>query len=312
MKVATGINSAVLKNIKASVVTLGVLDGVHLAHQKIIKKIIQKAKELKLKSVVLTFETHPKNTTHKKAPPILTTARKKIELIEKLGVDILVFVKFDRKFAALSAKNFIENILVEKLKVREIIIGHDYGFGRGKQGDGALLKKEGEIFGFKTQVISPLKMAGKRISSTGIRKAIQKGNVETAKKYLGRYYSVIGRVESGKKLGRTFGFPTANLNCFNEVVPKEGVYAVRILMDNKWYNGACSVTSPTFDRPGKPTLSPEVFIFDFKKSIYRKVMELFFIKKIRGSRKFSGVPALVKQIKNDIVKIKRALKKVPQ
>ncbi len=308
MIVASGVNNPVIRNLRASVVTLGVFDGVHLAHQKIIKKTIDEAERLGAKSVILTFEKHPRKTTHKKAPPILTTATKKIALIRKLGPDILVVVKFDRKFASLSARSFIEKVLIKKFKVKEIVIGHDYGFGKGKQGNGELLRKEGAIYGFKTLIISPFRKGGKRISSTGIREAIQKGNIEKVRKYLGRNYSVIGRVENGKKLGRTFGFPTANLNCFNEVVPKEGVYAVRIRMDKAWYNGACSITSPTFDRPGNPSFNPEVFIFDFNKSIYRKVLEIYFIKRVRGSRKFSGVKALVAQIKKDIVKIKKFLK----
>lgn len=309
MIVVSGINSSVLKKLRSSVVTLGVFDGVHLAHRKIIKKTIQRARELGSKSVLLTFEKHPKRTTHKKAPPILTTTTKKIALLRELGPDVLVLINFNKKFASLSAQSFIEKVLVKKFKAKEIIIGHDYGFGKGKEGNGALLKKEGEAFGFKTRVVSPLKINGKRISSTVIREVIRKGDILSARKYLGHDYSVIGRVEGGKKIGRTFGFPTANLNCFNEVVPKEGVYAVRIKMDGRWYNGACSITSPTFDRPGKPTLNPEVFIFDFKKSIYHKVMELFFVKRIRDSRKFPDVPALVAQIKRDIAKIKKILQK---
>ena len=296
-----------LPKLNASVVTLGVFDGVHLAHRKIIKKTIAGAKRLKAKSIVLTFEKHPKKTTHKKAPPILTTTTKKIELIGKLGVDILVLVDFNKKFASITAKSFIENILVKKLKAKEVIIGHDYGFGKGKEGNAALLRKEGKVFGFKTEVTGPVLINRKIISSTKIRDAVLSGDISTAKKYLGRDYSVIGRVEAGKKLGRTFGFPTANLNCFNEVVPKEGVYAVRINMDGKTYRGACSITSPTFDRPGEPTVKPEVFIFDFKKSIYNKVMEIYFVKRIRGSRKFKGIPALVKQIKKDISVIKKVL-----
>ena len=308
MKVAAGIKASVLKHLKSSVVTLGVFDGVHLAHQKIIRKTAAEAKHLKAKSVVITFEKHPKKTTHKKAPPILTTATKKIELIGKLGVDILILVDFNKKFASIPAKIFIENILVKKLKAKEVIIGHDYGFGKGKEGNAELLKKEGKIHGFKTLVTLPVLVNKKIISSTRIRNAVLSGDISTAKRYLGRDYSVIGKVEAGKKLGRTFGFPTANLNCFNEVVPKEGVYAVRILMDKKFYKGACSITSPTFDRSGEPTVKPEVFIFDFQKSIYNKIMEVYFVKRIRGSRKFNGIPSLVKQIKKDIAVIRKVLK----
>ncbi|MFH1074816.1 MAG: bifunctional riboflavin kinase/FAD synthetase [Candidatus Firestonebacteria bacterium] len=307
MKVAAGVKASVLKHLKSSVVTLGVFDGVHLAHQKIINKTITEAKRLKAKSIVLTFEKHPKKTTHKKAPPILTATEKKIELIKKLGVDILVLIDFNRKFASITARSFIENILAGKLKAKEVVIGHDYGFGRDKEGNDLLLKKEGRLFGFKTRVISPVLKNKKVISSTEIRNAVLSGDISAAKKYLGRDYSVIGRVESGKKLGRTFGFPTANLNCFNEVVPKEGVYAVRIRLEGKSYKGACSITSPTFDR-ADAIVKPEVFIFDFKKSIYNKIMEVYFIKRIRGSRKFTGIPSLVKQIKKDITVINKALK----
>ncbi|OGF45416.1 MAG: riboflavin biosynthesis protein RibF [Candidatus Firestonebacteria bacterium RIFOXYC2_FULL_39_67] len=296
-----------LPNIQASVVTLGVFDGVHLAHRKIIKKTIAEAKHLKAKSIVITFEKHPKKTTHKKAPLILTTTTKKIDLIRKLGVDILVLVDFNKKFASIPARSFIENILVRKLKVRKVVVGHDYGFGKGKEGNAKLLKNEGKRFGFKTLVTAPVLINNKIISSTRIRSAVRSGDISTAKKYLGRDYSVIGKVEQGKKLGRTFGFPTANLNCFNEVVPKEGVYAVRIRMNGKNYKGACSITSPTFDRPDKPA-KPEVFIFNFKKNIYNKVMEVYFIKKIRGSRKFNNIPALVKQINRDIAVIKKLIK----
>lgn len=294
--------------IKNSVVTLGVFDGVHLAHQKIINKTVREAKRLKVKSIIITFEKHPKKTTHKKAPLILTTVTKKIELMKRLGVDLIVLIDFNRKFASKTAGSFIKDILVKKLKVKEVVIGHDYGFGKGKEGNALLLKKAGKVNGFKTLVIPPVLINKRIVSSTRIRSAVLSGDIITAGKYLDREYSVIGRVEAGKKLGRTFGFPTANLNCFNEVVPKEGVYAVKIRMDGKQYKGACSITSPTFDRPGSPTVNPEVFIFDFKKSIYNKILEIYFVKRIRGSRKFKNAALLVKQIKKDIAVIKKALK----
>ena len=297
-----------IAKLKAAVVTLGVFDGVHLAHQKIIRQTVMEAGRRKAKSVVITFEKHPKKTTHKEAPPILTTTTKKIELIKKLGVDILILVDFNKKFASITAKAFVENILVKILKAKVVVIGHDYGFGKAKEGNAELLKKEGAVLGFETLIVKPLFVGNKIVSSTGIRNAVLSGDITAAKKYLGRDYAVIGRVEAGKKIGRTFGFPTANLNCFNEVVPKEGVYAVCIRMEGKLYKGACSISSPTFDKPGKPAAKPEVFIFDFKKSIYNKIMEISFIKRIRGSQKFKDIPALVKQIKKDIAVIKKVLK----
>ncbi|MEI7905006.1 MAG: bifunctional riboflavin kinase/FAD synthetase [Candidatus Firestonebacteria bacterium] len=307
MLVIKGLHSRELLRIKKSVVTLGVFDGVHLGHQKILKQAVSSARKIKTLSIALTFETHPRKTTHRKAPPILTTMKKKAELIAATGIDVLVVVDFDKKFASMTAEAFIEKVLVGQLKIKKAIIGHDYRFGKGKTGDEKLLQTEGRKYGFTAASVSAKRCCGGRImSSTEIRKAVMSGDMKKAERMIGRKYSITGEVIHGDSRGSLLGFPTANIDVHNEVIPVEGVYAVGVVVSGRRYGGVCNISRPTFDK--KNNLIPEIFIFNFKKRIYGKEIEVFFVKKIRESIRFHKVEDLVLRIEKDIIVAKKLLK----
>lgn len=300
MKIIKGLDDTYLAKLKATVCCLGVFDGVHLGHQKIIKRTVVDAKKIKAKSVILTFESHPKKTTHKESPPILTTVEKKIGLFKKFKVNILVIINFNKRFADISAKNFIEHILVKKLKVKKVVVGFNYHFGKDKQGDTQLLKEEGKKYNFKVHIIKPVKVGNLVVSSTNIRKFIIRGDLRTPEEMIKRYYSVTGKVIKGDSRGKVLGVPTANLNVFNEVIPVEGVYAVKVKIGNKIFKGVCNISRPSFDVSQQENLIPEIFIFKFKKNIYGQIIEVFFIRKIRDSRFFNNINELIDAINEDI------------
>ncbi|MFH1824921.1 MAG: bifunctional riboflavin kinase/FAD synthetase [Candidatus Firestonebacteria bacterium] len=304
MIVLKGLGSSYLRRLKDTVITLGVFDGVHLGHQKIIKKLVKETKPCTFwcvgKSVVLTFEAHPMKTTHNSAPLNLTTLTQKEKIIKGFGIDILIIINFNKKFARISAKNFIEKILIKKLKIKKIIVGFDYCFGRDKEGNVEFLKKESKKYNFKVDIVKPVKVSNVVVSSTNIRKFIVNGNLNMAKRMLGRSYSVIGKVVKGEERGRILGFPTANIKVFNESIPLKGVYIVNIKIDSKIYHGICNISKPSFDILDERNLIPEVYIFDFKRNIYNKIVEVTFLKKIRNSIYFDNADELIKRINKDI------------
>ncbi len=305
MILLNGLKSESLRKIKSSVVTLGVFDGVHAGHRKILEKTVADAKKLEAKSIALTFETHPMKTTHRQAPAVITDTEKKAELISAAGIDILIVIDFNKSFAAIPAGKFITGILVEKLKMIKAVVGFDYRFGKGGKGDAALLKEYGQLFGFTVDRVQAQKCCGGIISSTEIRKRAFAGDLSAARRMLGRHYSLTGRIVRGDGRGASLGFPTANLDATNEVVPPEGVYAVTITVAGKLYRGACGIGRPTF-HPGEKHPPVEVNIIGLqKKDIYGEKAEVVFIKKLRPSRRFSSREALQRQIARDVEKCRK-------
>ena len=294
-----------MSGIKSSVVTLGVFDGVHAGHRKILEKTVADAKKMKATSIALTFETHPMKTTHRQAPAVITDTEKKAELISAAGVDMLVVIDFNRKFASIPAERFIREVLAGKLKMKKAVIGFDYKFGKGGKGNAALLKEYGKLYGFTVDRVKALKCCGGIISSTEIRKRATGGDLRTAERMLGRRYSLTGRIVHGDGRGAGLGFPTANLNATNEVVPPEGVYAVTIKICGSTYRGACGIGRPTF-HPGEKHPPVEVNIIGLKeKDIYGEKAEVLFIKKLRDTRRFATREALQRQIAKDIEKCRK-------
>lgn len=300
-----------------TVLTIGNFDGVHVGHQRIIKELVEKAKKLRGTSVVMTFEPHPQRFFHpEKEFHLLTLCDEKARIIEKLGVQILLCVKFDQSFAGLKPEEFIKNILVDKLAVKEIIIGKDYRFGRAKKGDVELLKKEGRRFGFTVKVIPPVKIKGEIVSSSKIRSLIEKGEVKKAMEFLGRPYSIEGTVVKGTGRGsKILGFPTANILSGSELIPRDGVYAVKVKIDeytgrrksnhDMLFNGVMNIgTNPTF---GNQDQSLEVHIFDFNEDILNKFIKIYFIDRLRNEKKFPNPESLKKAIEKDIEEAKRRL-----
>ena len=299
-----------LENIKEpfayAVITVGNFDGVHIGHQGLLKEVKKRADKMSGTSVVLTFEPHPLKVLKEKKIPLITPFERKIELIEKLGIDVVICLPFTREFSKVSAREFVEEILLKKIGMREIVVGYDYTFGHKREGNIDLLKKLGDELGFKVCILGPILVDNMIVSSTRIRNLIMEGELEKVKILLNRYYQVSGEVIAGHdRGGRLLGFPTANLKLVNEVFPKNGVYVVEVIYNNKVYGGVTNIGfKPTF---GNDALSVETHILDFDQNIYGKKIKLNFIKRLRNEKRFSSIEALAAQIKRDIEEARKIL-----
>jgi riboflavin kinase/FMN adenylyltransferase len=288
---------------KPTGVGLGNFDGLHLGHMALINTLINESALNSLESVVYTFMKHPENIIRKKLiTPLITTVEKKIELLNQRGLDYTYFEKFDEKYSRIKPENFVKEILVKKLNMKLAIAGYDYRFGYKGEGDINLLKNLGKKLGFKVIVIPPVKLEDEIVSSTNIRKHIKKGDMHRVFLLLGRHYSIKGQVERGKEIGRTLGFPTANISTKNYLVfPRKGVYISKVKIEDNIFFSITNVgDNPTFG--SNNNISIETFIMDFNKDIYGKDIEVFFIEKIRNEKKFSTVEELIIEMKKDLLK----------
>ncbi|MCF8091044.1 MAG: bifunctional riboflavin kinase/FAD synthetase [Desulfotignum sp.] len=296
---------------KNSVVTIGNFDGVHKGHQALLRQVTSKAKELSGTSVALTFEPHPLRALGISSPPLITRHDQKIELLAASGIDVVICLTFDKEFAAITASDFIKDILVNKIGMKAIIIGPDYTFGKDRAGNIQLLKDQGPILGFETIVADWIKDktgSTHRISSTQIRKIVMDGKVEQAKKYLGRHYQIRGKVIQGRSRGGSqLGFPTANIKLHDELCPKFGVYAVTVETVYGNFPGVANIGfSPTFD---DHMFTIEVHILDFDHDIYGTRIRVNMVARLRDEKKFSGIRELSEQIQKDIDTAKDLLQK---
>jgi riboflavin kinase/FMN adenylyltransferase len=309
MKVIHGIED-IKKGLAYPLLTIGNFDGVHLGHQKIFRLLVDRSRITNGTSIVLTFQPHPlKVLSPQKAPPQLTTLDQKIELIESLNIDYMICVNFTREFSTIEAEDFVKDILVGRIGVREIFIGANYLFGKGRKGSPELLKTMGKDLGFTVTVVDELRLRGVIVSSSMIRSLIIDGDVEGASGFLGRPYSVDGTVVEGTKRGRNLlHIPTANLETPNELLPKNGVYAVVVRFDSKTYKGAANIGfNPTFK---DKRFSFEVHILDFDGDILGKRLRVDFIKRLRDEMRFDDVQALAHQMRRDIEETRRILKDI--
>ncbi|MDL1981893.1 MAG: bifunctional riboflavin kinase/FAD synthetase [Deltaproteobacteria bacterium] len=302
----------ITKPYKNAVITIGNFDGVHLGHQALFHNLIEKAIALNGTSIAMTFEPHPirvlKKNNH---PPLITLYEQKVELIEKAGLDVLICIPFTQEFAAISAKEFVEDILVKRIGIKAIAVGEDYTFGKNREGNLALLKTLGNQCGFEVILIDELHISNtypERISSTKIRELVMAGKVAESKKLLGRYYQIRGKVEVGRdRGGKLLGFPTANINLYDELRPKIGVYAVIVECKGENFKGVANIGySPTFD---DYIFTVEAHILDFKENIYGQKIRVNFIDRLRDEKKFSNISELSEQIKKDIIKARKILSK---
>ncbi|MBT3179244.1 MAG: bifunctional riboflavin kinase/FAD synthetase [Desulfobacula sp.] len=296
---------------KNAVITIGNFDGVHKGHQSLFGQVMEKARQINGTSVAMTFDPHPLKALGIKGPSLITRRDQKVELIEQCGLDVLLCIPFDKAFAAITAHDFIEKILVNKIGMKAIIIGEDYSFGKGRQGNIEFLKKEEDRLGFKTIVapwINNTDSDHERISSTIIRKIVMDGKVDQAMKYLGRHYQIRGKVIKGRKRGGSqLGFPTANIKLHDELCPKLGVYAVNVETSKGNFWGVANIGfSPTF---GDQMFTIEVHILDFSHDIYNTRIRVNMVKKLRDEKKFSCIQELSKQIEEDIKIAKDILEK---
>jgi riboflavin kinase/FMN adenylyltransferase len=289
-------------------VTIGNFDGVHLGHREIFRRVRTAAAVLNGISVVITFNPHPlKLLPSRKSLKLITTYEEKETLIAASGLDCLIVIPFTEKFAAITADEFVRSVLLESVGMKKLIIGYDYAFGRNREGNVTLLRRLGKDLGFELDVLEPIGMGDMVYSSTGIREMIGEGRVGEAVSLLGRHYSLKGTVVHGHHRGVELGFPTANLKTGNELIPKNGVYAVKVDFDGKVFDGACNIGfNPTFGDNGT---SIEVFIFDFKGEIYGRELSIYFIERIRDERKFQDAAALQDAIGHDVTRCRVILER---
>lgn len=307
MKIIDGIEN-IKQQLPYPVLTLGNFDGVHLGHQAIFRMLKERAREMNGTSIVYTFVPHPMRViAPERAPKLLTNYKEKIKLIEESGIDVIICTNFTKEFANISAEDFVKEILCKILNVKEILIGSNYLFGKGRKGSPELLKKLGKECGFSVTIIDEINVDNSALSSSRIRTLIAKGRVDEANLFLGRHYSVDGIVVEGAKRGKSLlNTPTANLLTANELLPKDGVYAVTVEVDGKIYGGATNIGhNPTFN---DKKFSFETHVLDFEGQLLGKTLRVFFIKRIRDEMKFKGIDELGTQLKKDIEEISAILK----
>ncbi|HLT53206.1 MAG TPA: bifunctional riboflavin kinase/FAD synthetase [Flavobacteriaceae bacterium] len=290
--------SRILK--EKSVVTIGTFDGVHIGHQKIIEKLVEAAKKEQLASTVLTFFPHPRMVLQKDANiKLINTIEERSMLLERLGLDKLFIKTFDQEFSRLSAEDFVKELLVEQLHAKKVIIGYDHHFGRNRSANIEDLKTFGETYAFDVEEIPAQDIDEVAVSSTKIRKALQKGDMATANAFLGYNFMLSGTVVKGKQLGSTIGFPTANIHIKEtyKLVPKQGAYIVQAQIGNSLVYGMMNIgTNPTVDGS---TESIEVHFFNFNESLYGKTLQVEILHRLRDEQKFDSVEVLKKQLEID-------------
>lgn len=293
--------------LQRAVVTIGNFDGVHLGHRFIFRRLVEEAGREGCPAVVISFEPHPKMVLHPERRPfyLITSPEEKIRLLSELEIDTLILIPFSLDYARTTAEAFVREVLWERLRIRKILIGHDYTFGRGKEGNEAFLSEAGRGLGFTVEVTNAFSVGDTVISSTKIRDALLAGEVGFAATLLGRPYNLSGRVVPGNRRGADLGFPTANIAPDKELVPARGVYAVRCLLAGEHHDGVLNIgVNPTF-ADGK--LSIEAHIFDFHRNIYSEIMDIDFIERIRDEVRFMSPAELIAQIDRDIARAREIL-----
>jgi riboflavin kinase/FMN adenylyltransferase len=299
--------SELRRPLKNPVLTIGNFDGVHRGHLALFDKVKERAKAINGHSVVMTFDPHPvKVMKPGNGPPLITPIEQKLELISNAGIDVILCLSFTLEFASISAEDYVQDILVDKVGVKEIVVGYDYTFGRKRQGNVTLLREMGEKLGFRVHLMDPVHLDDTVVSSTSIRELVQEGNLSDAKKFLGRDYQISGTVIKGKdRGGRLLGFPTANLASVDELIPKRGVYAVTVLVNDQTWNGVTNIGyNPTF---GDDALTVEAHLLDFSEDIVGKTIKIKFVKRLRDEKTFDDVKELSDQIARDIEQAREVL-----
>ncbi len=294
------------------VLTIGNFDGVHLGHRAVIEKLAEQGQLLKLPVVVMSFEPQPlEYFLASNVPPRLTRLREKVIQFASLPIDNVLILRFNRQFADYDAEDFISQVLVQKLNVKLLVVGDDFHFGKTRRGNFALLREYGKRFGFRVENTQSFQVQGHRVSSTLIRDALGEGQLKLVEKWLGRSYSICGRVVHGNKLGREIGFPTANIQLRRKNTPLSGVFAVTMTgINQQKITGVANVgTRPTLNGDAKVVL--EVHLFDFKKEIYGHYVEIHFKHKIRDEIRFESLAELKRQIAQDVIAAQHFFAKTP-
>ncbi len=286
---------------RAAVVTSGTFDGVHIGHQKILRRLQELARETGGETVMITFWPHPRMVLRPDEPPVqlLTTFEEKLSLLKDLGIDHLVQIPFTREFSRLSSDEFIQQVLVDRIGTKHLVIGYDHHFGRNREGSFEYLKEHASDYGFAVEEISRQDIDRVGVSSTKIRRALEEGDVRTAREYLGRSYRLTGEVVQGDQIGRSLGYPTANLRIESphKLIPADGIYAVQVLHREQRHDGMLYIGHrPTIQ--GK-TRNIEVNIFDFDQTIYGDELAVTLLERVRGDKTLTSLEALAEQLTQD-------------
>ncbi len=286
---------------KPTIVTIGTFDGVHLGHQKILQRLSEIKAETGFQTLVLTFEPHPRKVLfpEQRDLRLLTMVDEKLDLLRSFGVDVAVVYPFSRQFSELASDVYIREILCFQLKTRKLVIGYDHRFGKGRTGDIRVLREAAKEDGFEVEEISARDIDSIAISSTKIRKALEEGKLDLAAEFLGHPYFLNAQVIQGKQLGRSIGYPTANLKTAKEkLIPRNGVYFVRLEVEGNWHYGMLNIgTNPTTDRDDSVKI--EVHLFDFDRDIYFRSVRLQFIRRLRDEKNFKGLEELTAALDED-------------
>ena len=285
---------------RPSVLTLGVFDGLHLGHQLIMRTVVERARAVGAIPTVITFDPHPRAVLHpESAPPLLQTFDQKIEAFGVLGIEQTIVVRFTKQFASIQADQFLREVVKDRLHAKEVYLGKGFAFGHNREGNIALLRKLGDELGFVAGEVSEVSLRGKRVSSSKIRELLTRGQVNLARRMLGRPYGVEGLVERGAERGHKLGFPTANLHPHNRVIPRNGVYVTGTLIEGQWRRSVTNVgLRPTFGEATEPSV--ETYVMKWDGDLYGDVVRVRFLYRLRDERKFASIDELKRQIERDV------------
>ena len=285
------------------VLTVGSFDGVHLGHQRVLEELALRARKAGGTAAVMTLRPHPREFfAPEHAPNLLTSDRKKLELIERTGVDVVFILPFTREVAHLEPRAYVESIIHQRCHAREMVVGHDFRFGKDAQGDYAFLQEMGRKLGFSVSQVPPLTVDGERISSTVIRERLFEGDLDEAERFLGRKYSIVGEVVAGRGIGATLGFPTANIQPHHTAIPAQGVYAAEVIIEGERYPAAVNIgIAPTIRHEDTVI---EAFVIGFEGNIRGREIEVIFHNRLRPEKKFSTHEELIAAIRHDVDAIK--------
>lgn len=297
MKIFHGTDNANIT--RSTVLTLGVFDGLHLGHQRIMQTVVERARAARAVPTAITFDPHPRSVLYpENAPPLLQTLDQRLSNFEVLGIEQTIVIRFDKDFAGQDAEIFLRDIVHERLQAKEVYLGKGFAFGKNRGGNIELLRRMSRELGFAADEVPEVCLRGQRISSSRIRELLKDGKINLARRMLGRPYGVEGQIVRGFKRGRTIGFPTANLKPRNRVIPRYGVYATATLIGDVWRRSITNVgVRPTFDGDREPSI--ETYVFDFDGDLYGDVLRVRFLHRIRDEKKFGGIEELKAQITMD-------------
>jgi len=287
---------------RPTVLTLGVFDGLHLGHQLIMRTVVDRARAVGAMPTVITFDPHPRAVLHpESAPPLLQTFDQKIEAFGVLGIEQTIVVRFTPEFSSIRAADFLRDVVKDRLHAQEVYLGKGFAFGYKREGNIELLQRMGGELGFVAGEVPEVSLRGRRVSSSKIRELLARGNVNLARRMLGRPYGVEGPVERGAERGRKLGFPTANLRPQNRVIPRNGVYVTGTLIDGQWRRSVTNVgLRPTFGEATEPSI--ETYVMNWDGDLYGDVIRVRFLYRLRDERKFGSIDELKRQIETDVTR----------